>query len=303
MEEKVVKFYSIIIIILLLSITIYLLSSYVLALNKHILIVNETKNNDVIIINSETTSKEENKNDIIENEVINSNEEKDKNDTIDSEVINSNEEKDANDNDNLDNNTSNNNGYNLPSDDLYQIDNISNEQARAIFLNKNAVVVGDSMGEGLSCYGVLNNESVVWHRGRRVDNMNLDLPTLIQKNPSYLFLAYGANDLKMLNGNVQAFIQNYKSAIESIKNALPNTKIIINSVLPTSSNAILNDNCFSYQSLFNEELKKLAIDQNVDFLENSYFLNDESFSSDGIHPKAYFFFLWARHMASYLDSN
>ena len=286
MEEKVVKFYSIIIIILLLSITIYLLSSYVLALNKHILIVNETKNNDVIIINSETTSKEENKND-----------------TIDSEVINSNEEQDANDNDNLDNNTSNNNGYNLPSDDLYQIDNISNEQARAIFLNKNAVVVGDSMGEGLSCYGVLNNESVVWHRGRRVDNMNLDLPTLIQKNPSYLFLAYGANDLKMLNGNVQAFIQNYKNAIESIKNALPNTKIIINSVLPTSSNAILNDNCFSYQSLFNEELKKLAIDQNVEFLENSYFLNDESFSSDGIHPKSYFFFLWARHMASYLDSN
>lgn len=303
MEEKVVKFYSIIIVILLLSITIYLLSSYVLALNKHILIVNETKNNDVIIINSETTSKEENKNDIIENEVINSNEEKDKNDTIDSEVINSNEEKDANDNDNLDNNTSNNNGYNLPSDDLYQIDNISNEQARAIFLNKNAVVVGDSMGEGLSCYGVLNNESVVWHRGRRVDNMNLDLPTLIQKNPSYLFLAYGANDLKMLNGNVNAFIQNYKNAIESIKNALPNTKIIINSVLPTSSNAIANDNCFSYQGLFNEELKKLAIDQNVEFLENSYFLNDESFSSDGIHPKSYFFFLWARHMASYLDSN
>ena len=289
MEEKVVKFYSIIILIFLLAVTIYLLSSYSFSLNNRVLIVNETKNNDVIIINSETTSEEENKNDIIENEVINSNEEKDTNEnTI---------------NNNLDNNTSNNNGYNLPSDDLYQIDNISNEQARAIFVSKNAVVVGDSMGEGLSCYGVLNNESVVWHRGRRVDNMNLDLPTLIQKNPSYLFLAYGANDLKMLNGNVQAFIQNYKNAIENIKNALPNTKIIINSILPTSSNAILNDNCFSYQSLFNEELKKLAIDQNVDFLENSYFLNDESFSSDGIHPKSYFFFLWARHMASYLDSN
>lgn len=289
MEEKVVKFYSIILLIFLLAVTIYLLSSYSFSLNNRVLIVNETKNNDLIIINSETTSEEENKNDIIENEVINSNEEKDTNEnTI---------------NNNLDNNTSNNNGYNLPSDDLYQIDNISNEQARAIFLNKNAVVVGDSMGEGLSCYGVLNNESVVWHRGRRVDNMNLDLPTLIQKNPSYLFLAYGANDLKMLNGNVNAFIQNYKNAIESIKNALPNTKIIINSVLPTSSNAIANDNCFSYHGLFNEELKKLAIDQNVEFLENSYFLNDESFSSDGIHPKSYFFFLWARHMASYLDSN
>ncbi|MGN1379026.1 MAG: SGNH/GDSL hydrolase family protein [Bacilli bacterium] len=290
MEEKVVKFYSLILLILLLSITIYLLSSYAFALNNRLLIINETKNNDVIIINSETTSEAENNNDIIENEVINNNsEEKDTNESILD--------------DNIFNNTTNNNGYNLPSDDLYQIDNISNEQARVIFLNKNAVVVGDSMGEGLSCYGVLNNESVVWHRGRRIDNMNLDLPTLIQKNPNYLFLAYGANDLKMLNGNVDAFIQNYKNAIESIKNALPNTIIIINSVLPTSSNAIANDNCFSYQGLFNQELKKLAKDQNIEFLENSYFLNDESFSSDGIHPKSYFFFLWARHMASYLDSN
>ena len=298
MEEKVVKFYSIIILILLLSITIYLLSSYVFALNNRLLIVNETKNNDVIIINNKTTTEEENNNDIRENEVINNNpEEKDTNENTSNNNLTNNATN------NVNNNIANNNGYNLPSDDLYQIDNISNEQARAIFLNKNAVVVGDSMGEGLSCYGVLNNESVVWHRGRRVDNMNLDLPTLIQKNPSYLFLAYGANDLKMLNGNVQAFIQNYKNAIESIKNALPNTKIIINSVLPTSSNAIANDNCFSYQGLFNEELKKLAIDQNVEFLENSYFLNDESFSSDGIHPKSYFFFLWARHMASYLDSN
>lgn len=302
MEEKVVKFYSIIILILLLSITIYLLSSYVFALNNRLLIVNETKNNDVIIINNKTTTEEENNNDIIENEVINNNpEEKDTNENTSNNNLTNNTTNNVNNN--VNNNIANNNGYNLPSDDLYQIDNISNAQARSIFLNKNAVVVGDSMGEGLSCYGVLNNESVVWHRGRRVDNMNLDLPTLIQKNPSYLFLAYGANDLKMLNGNVNAFIQNYKNAIESIKNALPNTKIIINSVLPTSSNAIANDNCFSYHGLFNEELKKLAIDQNVEFLENSYFLNDESFSSDGIHPKSYFFFLWARHMASYLDSN
>ena len=50
MEEKVVKFYSIILLIFLLAVTIYLLSSYSFSLNNRVLIVNETKNNDLIII-------------------------------------------------------------------------------------------------------------------------------------------------------------------------------------------------------------------------------------------------------------
>ena len=175
--------------------------------------------------------------------------------------------------------------------------------AKTIFLNKNAVVVGDSMGEGLSAYGALDKYSVVFHRGRRIDNMKADMPTVIEKNPSYLFLAYGANDLKNWNGNVDGFINAYRTSINYIKSVLPNTKIIINSVLPTSSTAQSKTPAFTYQSAFNEALKNLTGELGVDFLENSMYLSDDSYSPDGIHPKSFFFHKWAEHMAEYLNNN
>ena len=175
--------------------------------------------------------------------------------------------------------------------------------AKAIFLNKNALVVGDSMGEGLSAYGALDKNSVVFHRGRRIDNMKADMPTVIEKNPSYLFLAYGANDLKNWNGNVDGFINAYRTSINYIKSVLPNTKIIINSVLPTSSTAQSKTPAFTYQSAFNEALKNLTSELGVDFLENSMYLSDDSYSPDGIHPKSFFFHKWAEHMAEYLNNN
>ena len=184
------------------------------------------------------------------------------------------------------------------------IPNYTNDgSAKTIFLNKNAVVVGDSLGEGLSAYGALDKYSVVFHRGRRIDNMKADMPTVIEKNPSYLFLAYGANDLKNWNGNVDGFINAYRTSINYIKSVLPNTKIIINSVLPTSSTAQSKTPAFTYQSAFNEALKNLTGELGVDFLENSMYLSDDSYSPDGIHPKSFFFHKWAEHMAEYLNNN
>ena len=56
---------------------------------------------------------------------------------------------------------------------------------------------------------------------------------------------------------------------------------------------------------YEEELKKLAQQEKVQFLENSQFLKEKEnpFTTDGIHPQPYFFHLWGRHMASYLNNN
>lgn len=199
----------------------------------------------------------------------------------------------------VDKNTSSN-----KEDESNKVPSSNNDNSsKSIFLEKNAVVVGDSMGEGLSAYGALDNYSVVFHRGRRIDNMKADMPTVISKNPKYLFLAYGANDLKIWNGNADGFINAYRNSINYIKEVLPNTKIIINSVLPVSSKAASSTPAFTYQSTFNEALKNLTSEMGVDFLENSMYLSDDSYSPDGIHPKSSFFHKWAGHMAEYLNSN
>lgn len=106
-------------------------------------------------------------------------------------------------------------------------------------------------------------------------------------------------------GDVTSFIKYYKNKIIYLREILPNTKIIINSILPVRDDVVKSDIAFTYQELFNEELKKLAQQEKVQFLENSQFLKEKEnpFTTDGIHPQPYFFHLWGRHMASYLNNN
>ena len=188
--------------------------------------------------------------------------------------------------------------------DEFSIEDITLEETKIIFNEKHAMAVGDSMAEGLDCYGVLNKENVVWHRGRRIDTMSADLEKVKAYNPSFLFLAYGANDIKSWTSNVDGWIAKYREAIMKIQCELPNTKIIVNSVLPVSDYATANDPSFTYQPMYNDALKNLAKELGIQFLENGVYLADRvnSFSADGVHPKVPFFQSWGKHMASYLKS-
>lgn len=186
-----------------------------------------------------------------------------------------------------------------------KVPSISKTEVARIFSEKKAMVAGDSMAEGLVAYEVLSSSNVVWHRGRRIDNMNQDMPTILSYQPKYLFLTYGSNDLELWEGRVNSFINHYRNTLNYLKTNLPNTKIIINSILPVSEEAINRNNAFSYQELFNNELKKLAEEENIPFLENSSYLeyNQSPFSTDGVHPKAFYYPLWAKNMANYLQYN
>ena len=89
-----------------------------------------------------------------------------------------------------------------------------------------------------------------------------------------------------------------------LKEELPNTTLVINSVLPVSIKKTNSDAAFSYQVEFNNALRDLANSYGITFLENSPFLSgkDKPYSSDGVHPKSFYYFLWAKHMTSYLET-
>ena len=112
--------------------------------------------------------------------------------------------------------------------DIYPIENITDEDVFKIFNEKQAMVIGDSMAEGLPAYEVLDNKNVVYTRGRRIDNMEEDIGRIIENSPKYLFLSYGANDLEMWVGDVTSFIKYYKNKIiylrEILKEALAQAK-------------------------------------------------------------------------------
>lgn len=194
--------------------------------------------------------------------------------------------------------------YHIENYDNYSIENIADEDIQRIFTEKSAVVCGDSMAEGLTAYKVLSDNNVVWHRGRRIDNMDKDLDKIKALNPNYLFLTYGSNDLELWTGRTNSFISAYTKTLNMLKEELPNTTLIINSILPVSTKKTNSDSSFSYQIEFNTALKELANSYGITFLENSPFLSnkDKPYSSDGVHPKSFYYSLWAKHMTSYLET-
>lgn len=178
-------------------------------------------------------------------------------------------------------------------------------EIKRVFTEKHAMVVGDSMAEGLSCYGVLNKENVVFTRGRRIDNMEKDLPLVKEYSPNYLFLSYGCNDVKMHNGNVEKFIKYYREKLEYLKSELPNTKIIVNLIIPVGDNAVSKYPAYQYLDEFNQKLIELLNELGVPYLDNSAYLKEREnpYAGDGIHPKTFYFFRWGENMTEYLKNN
>ena len=178
-------------------------------------------------------------------------------------------------------------------------------EVKKIFSEKHAMAIGDSMAEGLSCYGVLNKENVIFTRGRRIDNMEKDLDGVKKYNPNYLFLSYGCNDILAWGSNYQKFINFYREKIEFLRKELPNTKIIVNLILPVGENALKSRTQYQYLNIYNEKLIELLNELNVPHLDNSEYLKEKEnpYANDGIHPKSFYFFKWGENMANYLKNN
>lgn len=177
---------------------------------------------------------------------------------------------------------------------------VTEKSPKEAFRDNNAVIMGDSFVEGMTAYEVLYEENAIWTRGKRIDNFYDDLDKAVLKNPDILILAYGSNDVQMWGSNVNSFINAYSKAINTIKEKLPNTKIYICSIFEVSESAKIKDSTFRNIPLFNEKLKIFADENNITLIDSSYIIkeNNDPYSYDGIHPKAFFYPKWASDIVS-----
>ena len=123
------------------------------------------------------------------------------------------------------------------------------------------LVLGDSITQGLYEYGVLDQANVQADRGAGVsagDNEKLadHIARAKEMKPSVLFLSYGMNDVGAQNGDADGFIKAYRPVIRDLKKSLPDTKIYVNSILPTAQIAIDQNSVYAKIPEFNQKLKK-----------------------------------------------
>jgi len=109
--------------------------------------------------------------------------------------------------------------------------------------------------------------------------------------PEYLLITLGVNGVSFMTEEV--FSINYTNLVAGIKEASPNTKIILNSIYPVSVNYATSSINNAKIDVANGWIRKIAEESGVHFLNSSSVLKDESgnlvetyHNGDFIHPNS-----------------
>lgn len=165
---------------------------------------------------------------------------------------------------------------------------------------KNDVFMGDSVTEGLSFYGYLDESRVYSKVGISITMAKNQIDSIVKLNPTNIFLLFGINDMGSAMSS-QWFVAQYKELIHYIKSKLPDSKIYIQSILPVMPFVEVRAPYIknSHITECNEGLKSMAKQENVNFINIASILNDSNkylFESDGIHFKSDFYGLWLDYL-------
>lgn len=131
------------------------------------------------------------------------------------------------------------------------------------------------------------------------------IPMLVASNPDKIFIMAGTNDL--IDLNLDEYGKLYSNLIQEIKNSLPNSKIYIQSVLP--SNHEFKKNYASNKKIQKANLmaKELASKYDCQYIKLYYlYVNDQNelikeLTTDGVHLFPDSYMRWSEAIRQYVN--
>ncbi len=165
-------------------------------------------------------------------------------------------------------------------------------------LFKDVYIAGDSLMNGLESYNILNSNNLFTQVSASLYHLSDNSSKIIGVNPEVLILHYGLNMLETDSGQPERFVSFYKKLIAELKEALPDTKIIVSGLFPVDTD-IVKAKRFGRIDEYNQALQAMCDELSVEFLDNSTVLpeNADFYASDGIHlNKSFYQDYWLRYI-------
>lgn len=164
----------------------------------------------------------------------------------------------------------------------------------------NTAFVGDSVMTGFSDYFKMSeNVNVFASVGA---SMKSHMPTvingIISVRPKYILIRYGLNEMELDEYIIKVFMETYKQYIKRLKDALPDSKIIILGLSPVGQAAIDNSPRFGNVPRYNSGFRAIAEELGVGYYENSglFYDNWDKMGKDGIHFQKSLYEIWIKDM-------
>lgn len=176
------------------------------------------------------------------------------------------------------------------------------------------IMLGDSITASAEWAELIPNKQIK-NRGISADvtyGVLQRLDSVIQDNPSKIFILIGINDLGKRN-DFKTVVKTYSKIIQEIKNKSPGTDINIQSVLPVNNIVMKKANGANAYIIdpvkiinLNKELKNIANQHSVNYIDlYSEFAGQENelkteLTYDGLHLNGDGYLLWVKKIQPYL---
>jgi len=135
--------------------------------------------------------------------------------------------------------------------------------------------------------------------GDYVEGILQRLPTILEKQPKAIILMAGTNDL-LMGMSPEKLMTYYRKVVEKIKMDSPNTKLVIESVLPINTKKWVlpdeNKDILKFNQLLQEltnEKGLVYIDLHQKLVDGAGLLN-EKYTFDGIHLNGDAYLVWKK---------
>ena len=149
------------------------------------------------------------------------------------------------------------------------------------------VFMGDSLTEAIYGYGFLDSTSVVAEKGKNVMTaLEDDVPRVVDLVPDRIIMLYGMNDLECFD-NLEEFYDKYKKLINSVKEQLPKTEIIIISTFYVTDKEATEVTALSKDRVdeANKYIKKMCDEEDLTYLDLRSITSKKPnfYEPDGVH--------------------
>lgn len=160
---------------------------------------------------------------------------------------------------------------------------------------------GDSQIKALSSFGIIPDNQIVAKVGESLEYMEANMDNIIAlgSDKDVLIVHYGINTLSTSSTDRAARAEHYKNLLLRLKNALPNTRIVVSGVFPVADSIYYNQQRFAYINDYNQLLFEMCCEIGVEYLSDNEYMtaHQEVFSGDGLHlTKEFYTNYWLKNI-------
>ena len=164
-------------------------------------------------------------------------------------------------------------------------------------LFKDYAIMGDSRAVGFWYHKFLDKGRVFADGGHTIRNMQKELDQVAALNPSTVYLCYGLNDVSIGYWDTkEEYAAEYLDTIKKLQALLPDAKIVVSSILPTTDVAFLKSGKWRNIPEWSDYLGQVCQENGITFADcDNLFVKYPNLWDpvDGIHFRKEFYPYWA----------